>query len=342
MEDRRRIFISYAREDTSFCQQLYEALVESGFSVWMDTQSITIGHDWADSIAEAIRNSDALIAVHSTASLGRSYQVKGEWIHAYDLKKPIFPVIAEPGVGVYTYFEHLQAVDFSHPGTFRSQVQKLVQALKSPEPSRRSVRQFQIDLVGEPVLFPNFFNARTASYAKLIDAATEIRSMSTTGNRLLARHDGVLISRLSTGKCRLKLAIATPSEANLRVISAWSLPTDFEESYETLREDLREGARRVKKMARSIPTEALEIRLSEALPTYESTQFDPDADDGIILFSIYRMGLSIESQRMLRPGTMLTRDVFPELYEHFQLGFHSVWSRAEPISVQDYVNLWPG
>jgi hypothetical protein len=58
-------FISYSRRDTSYAEQLYEALSAQGFNVWYDKKDIVVGHDWAPAILKGIRTARKFIALVS-------------------------------------------------------------------------------------------------------------------------------------------------------------------------------------------------------------------------------------------------------------------------------------
>ncbi|MGH3435248.1 MAG: toll/interleukin-1 receptor domain-containing protein [Sciscionella sp.] len=62
---RKRIFVSYVREDMDAVDQLVHALTESGFDVWMDRTHLLPGMRWQSEIKKAIRAGDYFIACFS-------------------------------------------------------------------------------------------------------------------------------------------------------------------------------------------------------------------------------------------------------------------------------------
>ena len=80
-----QVFISYAREDSDAAAKLYLALRELGFDVWFDQESLRPGERWKVRIAQAIRRSDAVIALLSTNSVGKRGYVQKEIRHALEV-----------------------------------------------------------------------------------------------------------------------------------------------------------------------------------------------------------------------------------------------------------------
>lgn len=79
------VFISYAREDSDVAARLYMALRDAGFDVWFDLESLRPGERWKRIIAEAIKKSNAVIALLSTRSVGKRGYVQKEIRHALEV-----------------------------------------------------------------------------------------------------------------------------------------------------------------------------------------------------------------------------------------------------------------
>lgn len=90
----RQIFISYAREDIEFAQQLSKDLMDAGHKAWFDP-SIKAGEDWEAAIETKLKESGAVIVILSGNSL-RSKWVQHEGSMAYALNKSIYPLLIEP------------------------------------------------------------------------------------------------------------------------------------------------------------------------------------------------------------------------------------------------------
>ncbi|MEO0370799.1 MAG: TIR domain-containing protein [Pseudomonadota bacterium] len=65
------VFISYAREDETIANDLYNFLLQSGFQPWMDKHSLIPGQNWRDELEVAVRSSHAQIFICSTRSVGK-------------------------------------------------------------------------------------------------------------------------------------------------------------------------------------------------------------------------------------------------------------------------------
>lgn len=58
---RLKVFLCHASEDKPFVRTLYRRLLDEGAEPWLDEENLIPGHDWRDSIDEAITQSDAVI-----------------------------------------------------------------------------------------------------------------------------------------------------------------------------------------------------------------------------------------------------------------------------------------
>jgi hypothetical protein len=68
-----RIFISYARADCRFVQELRATLVESGHEVWLDVDEIRPGDDWLAAIESAVEAVSSVVFVVSPDALRSDY-----------------------------------------------------------------------------------------------------------------------------------------------------------------------------------------------------------------------------------------------------------------------------
>ncbi|MFN7994554.1 MAG: toll/interleukin-1 receptor domain-containing protein [Bryobacteraceae bacterium] len=75
---KRRLFLSYAREDHETVANLYRKLKTSGYDPWMDTESIPPGADWAKEIEAGIRGADYFLACLSTQSIDQKTVLQDE------------------------------------------------------------------------------------------------------------------------------------------------------------------------------------------------------------------------------------------------------------------------
>lgn len=95
MDSRRRIFISYAREDKKFAVKLADDLRKEIANVWMDEREIEAGQNWTAEIDEALRKSTELVVIQSPDSLA-SDPVQNELAMAIHWGLTIRPVLYRP------------------------------------------------------------------------------------------------------------------------------------------------------------------------------------------------------------------------------------------------------
>jgi hypothetical protein len=92
-----KVFVSYAREDQGFRDQLIEQLAARGIERWVDEDDIAPAVNWRGEINHGIETTEALVAIvsqHFAASTICAEEVR----HADQLGKRILPiVIQEPG-----------------------------------------------------------------------------------------------------------------------------------------------------------------------------------------------------------------------------------------------------
>lgn len=109
-----KLFISYARDNRADVLALVEHLGIMGHETWFDA-ALRGGQDWWHEILERIADSDAFIAIYSSAALsstacGREF----DWANA--LSKPVVPVAVEPPpAALPRRFAQLQIIDYSEP-----------------------------------------------------------------------------------------------------------------------------------------------------------------------------------------------------------------------------------
>jgi hypothetical protein len=72
MPNRKKIFISYAREDREKVESLYEQLKSAGFEPWMDIRSIRGGEEWKSAIQQAVEEADFILICLSKNSITKT------------------------------------------------------------------------------------------------------------------------------------------------------------------------------------------------------------------------------------------------------------------------------
>lgn len=80
-----RIFISYAREDSTFAERMFDDIRLAGFDPWMDNECLLPGQKWEVGIEQAIRKSHYFIALLSSNSVAKRGYVQKEIRRALDI-----------------------------------------------------------------------------------------------------------------------------------------------------------------------------------------------------------------------------------------------------------------
>lgn len=130
-----KVFLSYSRNDADFARALTSAIQGQVREVWVDWQAIKPSEKWRQSIADGIRESDALIVLVSRSSLASPY-CWDECRQAIELRKRILPVVIEADLASGTTavlrdagwdeLTEFQRLDMSEPDRFEDDVRRVV------------------------------------------------------------------------------------------------------------------------------------------------------------------------------------------------------------------------
>jgi hypothetical protein len=120
------VFVSYAREDSSFALQLAGDLRANGVPVWVDQWNIPTGVSWPRAIEEALTACTHFLIVLSPYSTA-STEVHNELNYALNQGKHILPVLFAP-CNIPYRIQSLEYVDFTQGrDRYQAAVGKLVQ-----------------------------------------------------------------------------------------------------------------------------------------------------------------------------------------------------------------------
>lgn len=111
-----RLFMSYARVDKPYCQQIVDVL--DVHDVWYD-QRLHAGQQWWDEIQYRLEWCEGLVYLMSPDSIASEYCQK-ELEIATEGGKHIFPVLIHSRVKLPENIQHIQYADFSHGITSES------------------------------------------------------------------------------------------------------------------------------------------------------------------------------------------------------------------------------
>ena len=80
-----KVFISHAHTDESLVKKVVTVLEDAGLEVWDDTREIMPGDNWADKVAQALQESDAMVVLLTPDALRSSWV---RWDIEYALGEP--------------------------------------------------------------------------------------------------------------------------------------------------------------------------------------------------------------------------------------------------------------
>lgn len=79
-----KIFISYAKEDFTYAEKLYEYLLSQSYDPWLDKKKLHIGQQWEFFIKEALHKTDFIILLLSNISVNKRGYVQKEFRKALE------------------------------------------------------------------------------------------------------------------------------------------------------------------------------------------------------------------------------------------------------------------
>jgi len=78
IKNKKKVFISYAKEDYEVAKQLYEDLKRSGLTPWLDSEELLPGQRWKVVVNQAIKDSSYFLALLSSNSISKNGFVQKE------------------------------------------------------------------------------------------------------------------------------------------------------------------------------------------------------------------------------------------------------------------------
>jgi hypothetical protein len=131
MSDKKRIFISYAREDAvDLAYQLRDSLIGAGHNVWMDTSEIHAGASWSRDLEDAIERSEIVLTLLSSAAYV-SEICRAEQMRAIRKNKRLIPILVQSDADRPIYMENMHYLDFSDMNQFASLMVHLIDYIET-------------------------------------------------------------------------------------------------------------------------------------------------------------------------------------------------------------------
>ncbi|MGI9494182.1 MAG: SUMF1/EgtB/PvdO family nonheme iron enzyme [Geminicoccaceae bacterium] len=91
MNEEKRIFLGYAREDGAKVRALYTQLLARGFWPWLDVDNLTADQDWRGEILHAVQNSKVFLACFSEHSVRSRGDTSRLFPYALSVCKDMLP-----------------------------------------------------------------------------------------------------------------------------------------------------------------------------------------------------------------------------------------------------------
>jgi len=132
-----KVFISYSQKDEALATRVVASLEDAGLDAWYSKREIMPGDNWADKIAQGLRESDAMVVLLTPNALDSDSQ---RWDIDYALsqrpfKRRLIPVLVGdsddfPSDRIPWIFSHLQTIKLTENAKNEEQLKQLVKVLK--------------------------------------------------------------------------------------------------------------------------------------------------------------------------------------------------------------------
>jgi TIR domain-containing protein len=132
-----KVFISYSSKDEALATKLVESLEDAGLDAWYKKREIMPGDNWAEKIAQGLKESNAMVVLVTPDAL-ESDAVQSNISYALSEKafsKRLIPVLVGasedfPSDRIPWIFKRLKTITLPKDGENEEQFKQLVQVLK--------------------------------------------------------------------------------------------------------------------------------------------------------------------------------------------------------------------
>jgi len=133
-----KVFVSYSNKDEALASKVVSYLEQAGLDVWYDGREIMPGDNWADKIAQGLRESEAMIVLVTPSAL-ESGSLRRDIDYALTQKRfkgRLVPVLAGDaqrfqGWSIPWIFDHLPIISLAENDTSDKDLDQIVQVLKN-------------------------------------------------------------------------------------------------------------------------------------------------------------------------------------------------------------------
>ena len=133
-----KVFISHSDHDEALASEIVSSLEAAGLEVWYDRREIIPGDNWADRIARALGEANAMVVLVTPSAL-ESNQMQRDIDYALTQKRfkgRLIPVLAGDsrqfqGWSIPWIFEHLPIISLKGNGTSKEELNQIANVLKN-------------------------------------------------------------------------------------------------------------------------------------------------------------------------------------------------------------------
>ena len=132
-----KVFISHSSKDEALATKVVSYLEEEGLDVWYDKREILPGDNWADKIAQGLRESDAMVVLMTPSALDSDFAWRDiEYaLSQKPFKRRLIPVLVGdsedfPRDRIPWIFDHLQTIQLGENGEDEEQLKQIARVLK--------------------------------------------------------------------------------------------------------------------------------------------------------------------------------------------------------------------
>ena len=125
-----KVFMSYARADLAFADELIAALKTHGIEVRIDRRDLPFAREWQEELVEMVRWADTVLFIISPHSIGSKW-CEWELAQVGKYQKRLGPIEYRPVENdrIPEELSKLQHISFAPPSDFNATVERLVEQL---------------------------------------------------------------------------------------------------------------------------------------------------------------------------------------------------------------------
>lgn len=133
-----KVFISHSDHDEALASEIVSSLEDAGLEVWYDRREIIPGDNWADRIARALREANAMVVLVTPTAL-ESDHMQRDVDYALTQKRfkgRLVPVLAGDsrqfqGWSIPWIFENLPIISLKGNGSTKEELAQIASVLKN-------------------------------------------------------------------------------------------------------------------------------------------------------------------------------------------------------------------